>query len=235
MSLDWDLKTKRLPKNPSSKNCSKHLPCSYDLCKFSSSRILEGRDPDYQKLAVKGLIGSAKRVLPGTKNDEKIADITAALKVFDIFLDSFDSENRSKLNLAYLDHDTVAACSIGGNIGDLAKEFVEVYGGAAKGNYKHLRTMFPADDDSKSWDIVRNRELAKLKAEVAEKNLELFKENGEPSEVHLKMIHWAYSPRTDKVKAFVQSMKKKDTKRKAESSESEDSSEDSPSKKIKCE
>lgn len=30
---------------------------------LDSLKILEGRDPDYQKLAVKGLIGRAKRVI----------------------------------------------------------------------------------------------------------------------------------------------------------------------------
>lgn len=30
---------------------------------LESLKILEGRDPDYQKLAVKGLIGRAKRVI----------------------------------------------------------------------------------------------------------------------------------------------------------------------------
>ncbi|KAI8431679.1 hypothetical protein MSG28_016157, partial [Choristoneura fumiferana] len=48
---------------------------------------LEGRDPDYQKLAVKGLIGRAKR---------------EAMSIFEKFLDDFDSLHLSKQNNTYL-------------------------------------------------------------------------------------------------------------------------------------
>lgn len=118
------------------------------------------------------------------------------------FLEKFDKENRGKENLAYLPYTTLAALALPTK--PLAKEFVEVYGGKAKGNYKHLRTIFPSGDDSKSWDIVRNRELKLIKETVATKNIKLFKDDGvTPTDEHLEMIYWAYSPQPDKIKTFI--------------------------------
>ncbi|TMW39717.1 hypothetical protein DOY81_015203, partial [Sarcophaga bullata] len=51
----------------------------------------------------------------------------------------------------------------------LQAEFLKAYGGPkAKGNYKHLRTMYPSEDDSFSWDIVRNRNINKLMIKLKE-------------------------------------------------------------------
>lgn len=191
-------------------------------------RILDGRDPDYQKLAIKGLIGGSKRVLGGTKNEDKIKDIKAGVKTLEDFLEKFDNENLSKNNMAYLTYDIIS--SFPKPEDELLAEFVETYGKTAKGNYKHLRTLFPKDDDSKSWDIIRNKKLKNIRDKIKEKDLSLFRENGEPTEEHLKMIYWAYTPQKDKVKSYLEKKDKKSEKRKTSSDEDA-----TPSKKKKSE
>lgn len=175
-------------------------------------RILEGRDPDYQKLAVKGLIGSSKRVLSGTKNEDKIKAIKEGVKVLENFLDKFERENLSKNNLAYLPASVVTAFKSPSE--SLVAEFVKTYTGKAKGNYKHLRTLFPKDDDSKSWDIVRNKKLKSLKEKISHDNLSLFNEDGTPTSIHLQLIHWAYSPHPDKLKKLAEKSSGKESERK---------------------
>uniref|UniRef100_T1H4X4 Uncharacterized protein n=1 Tax=Megaselia scalaris TaxID=36166 RepID=T1H4X4_MEGSC len=104
-------------------------------------KILEGRDPEYQKFAVKGLIGSSKRVLAGTKNEDKIKAIKDAVQILEDFLDKFERDNVMRLNRAYLNYTTIE--DLPAPKDKLAAEFLEAYGGSkAKGNYKHLRTMY---------------------------------------------------------------------------------------------
>lgn len=170
-------------------------------------RILEGRDPEYQKFAVKGLIGSSKRVLAGTKNEDKIKAIKDAVQILEDFLDKFERDNVMRLNRAYLNYTTIEDLPTPKD--KLAAEFLEAYGGSkAKGNYKHLRTMYPKDDDSTSWDIIRNKHVEQLLEDMKEKDEKLFKESGEPTEFHFKLISWAFSPQPDKVKKYVMKLDK---------------------------
>lgn len=180
-------------------------------------RILEGRDPNYQKLAVKGLIGNSKRVLQATKNDEKIQSIKAGVKILEDFLEDFDRENRGAQNLAYLPVAIVTAFDEPKE--KLVVEFIEVYGGKAKGRYEHLRTLYPKGDDSKTWDIVRNKNLEKLNKKIQENKSKLFNDNGSPTKEHLELIYWAYSPSADKLKAYAEKIdgKSKAEKRKSTS------------------
>jgi len=189
-------------------------------------RILEGRDPDYQKLAIKGLIGSSKRVLAGTKNEEKITAIKEGVKVLEDFLEKFDRDNRSKLNLAYLPATIVTAFPKPSS--SLVTEFVEVYGRI--GSYKHLRTIHPKDDDSKTWDIIRNKNLKKLKEKISSK---LFNDDGSPTASHLELIHWGFSPQPDKVKSYAEKVKgvKTEKKRKSTSSTGSSGSDEAPTKR----
>lgn len=151
-------------------------------------------------MAVKGLIGNSKRVLQATKNEEKIQSIKDGVKILEDFLEEFDRENRSAQNLAYLPLDIVT--SFDEPKSKLVVEFVEVYGGKAKGRYEFLRTLYPKDDDSKSWDIVRNENLTKLNKKIKDNKSKLFNDNGSPSTEHLELIHWAYSPNVDKLKSY---------------------------------
>lgn len=190
---------------------------------------MEGRDPDYQKLAVKGLIGSSKRVLSGTKSEDKIKAIKEGVALLEEFLEKFEIDNRSKLNLAYLAHSIIVSFPKPAN--KLAAEFIDVYGGRAKGNYKHLRTLYPEDNDTLTWDIVRNQEVKLIKDKVAKNNIKLFRDDGSPTEEHLNMIYWAYSPQTDKVKAFVEKNKSKVDKRKSSAPSSSSSSDSEEERK----
>lgn len=142
---------------------------------------MKGRDPDYQRLAVKGLIGSSKRVLSGTKDPKKVKDIKEAVKILENFIEEFDSDNRSRLNCAYLSSDIVSKFSKPTD--KLCAEFVKVY--TEKKNYKHLRTLFPSDNDDASWDIVRNKHVGELKELIKEKGKKLFDSDGKPTEEHL--------------------------------------------------
>nr|XP_014089781.1 uncharacterized protein LOC106617231 [Bactrocera oleae] len=190
-------------------------------------RILQDRDPDYQKLAIKGLIGSSKRVLSGTKNEDKIKSIQEGVEILEDFLEKFETENLIKNNRAYLAYAVIEQLPEAKD--ELAAEFVKAYGGPkAKGNYKHLRTMYPEGDDSTSWDIIRNRNIAKLLEKLKAEEAKLFDaESGEPTEIHLELIHWAYSPQPDKVKAYLEkSSKKKAEKRKIERNDSSSSDQD---------
>lgn len=193
------------------------------------SRILEGRDPDYQRLAVKGLIGSSKRVLSGTKNEDKIKAIKEGVQVLEDFLEKFETENMMQHNRPYLAYSLIEQIPTKPT-DKLIKEFLEVYGGKAKGNYKHLRTLFPEEDDSTSWDIVRNKHLKELNEEVRSKGIKLFTENWAPSENHLKMIHWAYTPMPDRLKTYVEGLKSSPKAKKRKTSSSDESDEASPKK-----
>ncbi|KAI8046521.1 uncharacterized protein LOC128252815 [Drosophila gunungcola] len=198
--------------------------------------VLAERDPDYQRLAIKGLIGSSKRVLSGTKNEDKIKAIKEGVQVLEDFLEKFEAENRIKENRAYLPLAVVSKLTESKEEEELASEFLEAYAGSkAKGNYKHLRTMFPKKDEDKttSWDIIRNRQLAKLLEQIKTEEAKLFDpESGAPTDLHLQLIHWAYSPQPDKLKQYIEKMAKKTPeKRKKEESQSSsanDSSSSSP-------
>ncbi|XP_053687918.1 uncharacterized protein LOC128737327 [Sabethes cyaneus] len=196
-------------------------------------KILEGRDPDYQKLAIKGLLGSAKRVLPSTKNEDKIKAIKEAVALFEDFLETFDSEERSKQNMAYLSIELIKPCLKEFTTDKLAAEFVECYDKVAKGNYKHLRTKAPKANDSTSWDIVRNKNLLKLKEKVKQSSEKLFDSNGKPTETHLKMISWAYSPNVDKLKTYCSSLAKSAAQKRSHSESSDSDSEEEPKEKKK--
>lgn len=198
-------------------------------------------------MAIRGLIGSSKRVLSGTKNEDKIKSIQEGVKILEDFLEKFETENLIKNNRAYLAYSIIEQLPEAED--ELAAEFVKAYGGSkAKGNYKHLRTMYPEADDSTSWDIIRNRNIAKIMEKLKAEEAKLFDaESGAPTEIHLQLIHWAYSPQPDKVKAYVEKIsKKKAEKRKIEhsdssSSEGDDSEDDgddngeTPEKKKKTE
>lgn len=181
---------------------------------------------------MKGLIGSSKRVLAGTKNEEKIKAIQEGVRTLENFLEKFDRENRSKSNMAYLSSSIVTVFSKPSS--SLVAEFIEVYDRRAKGNYKHLRTIHPKGEDSKTWDIVRNKNLKKLKEKISANDPKLFKEDGSPTAEHLELIHWAYSPQPDKVKSYVEKVKgaKVEKKRKSSGSSGGSSgSDESPAKK----
>lgn len=71
--------------------------------------------------------------------------------------------------------------------------------------------------------------MKKLKEKISAEKISLFKSDGSPSEEHLNMIYWAYSPQADKVKSLA-------NKRHAEEENNgSDSDSGSPAKKKKTE
>lgn len=159
------------------------------------------------------MIGNSKRVLQATKNEDKIKSIKQGVKILEDFLEAFDSENRAAQNMAYLSVDIVSAFDQPKN--KSAAEFIETYKGKAKGRYECLRTLHPKGDDSKSWDIVRNEHLEKLRSKIKENKSKLFNDDDSPTKEHLELIHWAFSPNADKLKSFVEKSNDKSKKRKS--------------------
>ncbi|GBP70840.1 hypothetical protein EVAR_53504_1 [Eumeta japonica] len=234
-----------------------------------SLQVLEGRDPDYQKLAVKGLIGRAKRVLtsceesiipaccgsisrctafhslgisyplslsfapshrlspsPGTRDDTKINNIKEAMAIFDRFLDDFETMHLSKQNSSYLPLGVVRRCLE--TAGERAvgterqKAFIAAYA-RVKGEYKRLRTV-EEKDGGQTWDIVRNKELKPLKEKYAD--VKLFDEKNEPTNEHLEMLLWAYSPDAARAKKYIpESSGRESDERKSRSSGGDESNE----------
>ncbi|CAH2083553.1 unnamed protein product [Euphydryas editha] len=189
---------------------------------------LEGRDPDYQKLAVKGLIGRAKRVLTCTRDETKLSNINEAIRIFDKFLDDFDSMHLSKQNNPYISLGIVRTCVqlAGDSVTEQQKSFIAAYT-SVRGEYKRLRTV--PSDGGKTWDIVRNSALKELKEKHSE--AKLFNEKDEPTAEHLEMLLWAYSPEAARVKKVIKetSVEKEVNDRKRKSS----AGDESPSKKKK--
>ncbi|OWR53053.1 hypothetical protein KGM_200791 [Danaus plexippus plexippus] len=76
--------------------------CTEEEAAENTLKQLEGRDPDYQQLAIKGLIRSAKRVLTCTRDETKLANIKNSIEIFEKFLEDFEREHRSKQNNTYI-------------------------------------------------------------------------------------------------------------------------------------
>lgn len=174
---------------------------------------MKGRDPNYQKLAIKGLLGNAKRTLQATKDETKIKSIKDGVKVLDDFLNEIPSDE----NMAYLPVDIVTAFDRPKN--KLCAEFVETYSSKAKGRYEFLRTLYPKADDSKSWDIVRNAKLEELKSKQKASGAKLFSDDGSPTKEHVDMIQWAYSPNPEKLKQHINAANGKSSSTKRKSSD----------------
>ncbi|XP_050360269.1 uncharacterized protein LOC126780055 [Nymphalis io] len=190
---------------------------------------LEGRDPDYQKLAIKGLIGRAKRVLTCTRDEEKLSNIKEAIAVFDQFLDDFDTMHLSKQNNPYISLGIVRTCVelAGDTVTEQQKSFIAAYA-SVNGEYKRLRTV--PSDGGKTWDIVRNEALKGLKEKYSD--AKLFGDKDKPTAEHLEMLLWAYSPEAARLKKVIsetanESKEVNDRKRKSSADD------ESPSKKKK--
>ncbi|XP_022833530.1 uncharacterized protein LOC111361383 [Spodoptera litura] len=155
-------------------------------------RALHGRDPFYQKLVLCGLKSTAMQVIRLTRKDRKVSNIKAAVAIFDKFIEDFDARRVIKQNNPYLSLDTVRKVEelAGDNITELQKAFIAAYI-SVRGEYRRLRNVRAPGEDT-TWDIVRNRELKTLKRKLA--HAELFEDDGEPTEEHIEMLLWAYSP-----------------------------------------
>lgn len=217
-------------------------------------KALEGRDPDYQRLAIKGLIGRAKRTLTLTKAEDKLQNIKDAMEVFDKWLQNFEKMNLGKENRAYLPLPTIKMLSSLFKKYDvqdkLAKEFLDAYKKVG-GEYKHLRTVSSGENEP-TWDIVRNSQLKDLLKDIEENKPDMW-DDGLPTEEHLRLIAWAYSPEASQIKKNLSKIEeklngddsmedgsseeeetpKKNSSKRKSSSGSDSSEEDTPKKKSK--
>ena len=191
-------------------------------------KVLEGRDPDYQKLAIKGLIGRAKRTLTLTKAEDKLQNIKDAMDVFEKWLQNFEKMDLGKENRPYLPLPTIKILSSLFNkykVQDQkAKEFLEAYKKVG-GDYKHLRTVASGEDEP-TWDIVRNTHLKKIVKKIDDTKPDMW-DDDLPTENHLELIMWAYSPDAAKIK---KNLSKLEEKLKADDMEDDESEEETPKK-----
>ncbi|ERL88304.1 hypothetical protein D910_05691, partial [Dendroctonus ponderosae] len=169
---------------------------------------LEGRDPDYQKLAIKGLIGRAKRTLTLTKDKDKLQNITDAISVFEQWLKDFESNNLAKENRPYLPVLSVKALLPLKDKyelkDELAERFLKAYSEEAKGEYKNLRTISSGDGEP-TWDIVRNKQLKTIPTS----SIDLWDDQDLPTKEHMELVLWAYSPEASKIKKNVSNYEEK--------------------------
>lgn len=199
---------------------------------------LDGRDPDYQKLAIKGLVGRAKRTLTLTKDKDKLQNINDALKIFEEWLKDFEYKNLSKENRPYLPLASVEALlplrEKYETNNELADKFIKAYKEKAKGDYKNLRTV-ASGDDKPTWDIIRNQEIKKILKEFEESRPDLWNSDDLPTKDHLRLILWAYSPEASKIKKNVSNYEEKLGSLKISSDEIDDDSEEEEEEKKKDE
>lgn len=168
-------------------------------------KVLEGRDPDYQRLAVKGLIGRANRTLGLTKDKDKLQNIKDAVQIFEDWLRKFEINNMSKENRAYLPLASIQALLPLKEKFKIENEtceaFLDAYQNKAKGEYKNLRTV-SSGEEKPTWDIVRNAAIKKLLSKIEDDNPSMWKDDL-PTKEHMELILWAYSPDASKIKKNV--------------------------------
>lgn len=70
-------------------------------------KALDGRDISYQYHVITSFVSRAKRTLQITRDEEKLANLREALKVFEDWLTDYRENNRGKENFAYLPIETV--------------------------------------------------------------------------------------------------------------------------------
>lgn len=72
-------------------------------------KILDGRDISYQYHVITSFVSRAKRTLQITRDEEKLANLRDALKVFEDWVADYKENNRGKENFAYLSIETIKA------------------------------------------------------------------------------------------------------------------------------
>ncbi|XP_012345046.1 uncharacterized protein LOC105736146 [Apis florea] len=218
-------------------------------------KALDGRDISYQYHVIASFVSRAKRTLQITRDEEKLANIREALKVFEDWLANYKENNRSKENLAYLPIETIKGFkSLAKKYDVLEEEFYNAYK-KEKGDYKGLRSVkIPSGETT--WDIERNRNLKKIIDKIKQDHVQWFETDvgdfrGLPTKEHVQCIMLGYSPEPSKLKKLVaqveekfgsenkedmeidEDVKGKAVKRKHDSSSSDDDENEEPEKKSR--
>ncbi|XP_046143162.1 uncharacterized protein LOC123988160 [Osmia bicornis bicornis] len=214
---------------------------------------LDGRDISYQYHVITSFVSRTKRTLQITRDEEKLANLGEALKVFEEWLNDYKENNRGKENLAYLPIETVKSYRYLAKKYDvLAEDFYEAYK-KEKGDYKGLRTVKTPSGET-TWDIERNRRLKQIIDKIKQDHVQWFETDvgdfrGFPTKEHVQCIMLGYSPDPTKLKKLVSQVEEKfasennenmevdqegndkGTKRRHDSSSSSDSEREEPEKK----
>ncbi|XP_015590494.1 uncharacterized protein LOC107265503 isoform X2 [Cephus cinctus] len=216
-------------------------------------KMLDGRDISYQYHVIMSFVSRARRTLQITKDEEKLANLREAQKVFEDWLNDYKENNRGKDNLAYLPLETVRGFrSLAKKYEVLDDSFYLAYK-KEKGDYKGLRAV-RSQDDEVTWDIVRNRKLKDIIAKIKKEHIQWYETDvgdfrGFPTKEHTQCILLGYSPDPTKIKKLISQVEEKfgslsdsedmevedekhrGTKRSHDSSSSSDSEDDEPKKK----
>ncbi|KAK7869131.1 hypothetical protein R5R35_006597 [Gryllus longicercus] len=178
---------------------------------------LRERDSAYQYQVVTSLMRRAKTILSHTKDTEKVANLTEAIKVFDDWVNDYKAHNRSRENFNYLPLESMegyeALAERYGIKSDKPSEnFLQVFRDL-KGDSRALRTTkVPGseegeDEETITWDIQRNRHLKDINGRIRKEYIPLFETDqplrGLPSKEHTQMIMWGYSPEPTKIKKCI--------------------------------
>ncbi|PBC34888.1 ETS translocation variant [Apis cerana cerana] len=176
-------------------------------------KALDGRDISYQYHVIASFVSRAKRTLQITRDEEKLANIREALKVFEDWLANYKENNRSKENLAYLPIETIKGFkSLAKKYDVLEEEFYNAYK-KEKGDYKGLRSVkIPSGETT--WDIERNRNLKKIIDKIKQDHVQWFETDvgdfrGLPTKEHVQCIMLGYSPEPSKLKKLVAQVEEK--------------------------
>ncbi|XP_033220029.1 uncharacterized protein LOC117174780 [Belonocnema kinseyi] len=219
---------------------------------------LDGRDICYQHSVITSFINRAKRTLQITKDDEKITNIKEAIQVFEEWFVDYKKNKGNQKNFAYLPLETINAFRpIAKKYEVLDEAFYLAYK-KEKGDYRGLRTE-KVDNGEITWDIERNRRLAKLIRKIKEDHVQWYETDvgefrGLPTKEHTQCILLGYSPEPLKLRKMISKLRetfgslensnitemevedeKKMSKRKHDESADQSSSEEESSKKQKQE
>jgi len=188
-------------------------------------RLLHGRDVTFQQKVIGTMYRRAQSLIKRTKDQQKIDDMTAAVAVFEKWLDDYKANNRSKENFNYLPYEVVStyiplakhyqqsntarkSFSTPTEPSDVA--FHEIYC-PSEGDIKKLRTApiraKKEEEPVVTWDIFRNRNIRFIlddNKKLSEDVDDLYHREGPlqglPIPEHVSLIMWGYSPDPSKVK-----------------------------------
>lgn len=173
-------------------------------------QILKGRDPLYQYRSILTLKTSCRSAIRRgkikcltlllfitkeflVKNPQKKKNLEEALEVFNKWIANYRKKDLGSQTNLYIPVSTLERFMPLLNHYKIENEFLDVYINKCSGDHKRLREI-KGEKHDKTWDIVRNAAIKKLKQRSEENEERLWTEDMIPSEIHANMISWAYSP-----------------------------------------
>ncbi|XP_017889344.1 uncharacterized protein LOC108630518 [Ceratina calcarata] len=170
-------------------------------------KALDGRDISYQYHVITSFVSRTKRTLQITRDEEKLANLREALKVFEDWLTDYKQNSRGKENFAYLPIETIKGFrTLAKKYDVLDEEFYEAYK-KEKGDYKSLRAVkIPSGE--RTWDIERNRRLKQITDKIKQEHIQWYETDvgdfrGLPTKEHVQCIMLGYSPEPTKSKKLI--------------------------------